>query len=368
MNKFDFNSDFTMFNENDEAKATNKIFHSMIDNAIDLFQKSVTYFKQDYKVSLICFLSACEIFLKARLVKINWRLIIKRAENFSIEKFYQGKFTSINFENALKLIQKHEVDHSNLKNLSLNDLRNIRNRIIHSFINLSEEDYRQDIVSQQLIASYFLQRLLRNQWHDYFKDYTNELNIINQMLQQFREYLEIKYKNLEPELDKISNKVNCIVCNYNSAVPEKYDHHQFTKFSCKICEHHVSAFKYFCMDCDTEQIIGTDVEAICCECKCFIKPEDIYEWLSKDTIYKSKAYDYQVNAEGVSCGYCDGEYDCIVVDNNTYFCCNCFTLAIGYSRCESCSEVYSGKDTYDEFSSYVFGCRKCKGLYGDSLD
>ena len=59
----------------EEQQVVNEHFKLLVHNAIDFLEKSVNYFENDLKVSIICLCSAFELFLKARIIKIDWKLI-----------------------------------------------------------------------------------------------------------------------------------------------------------------------------------------------------------------------------------------------------------------------------------------------------
>lgn len=59
----------------EEQQVVNEHFKLLVHHAIDFLEKSVNYFENDLKVSIICLCSAVELFLKARIIKIDWKLI-----------------------------------------------------------------------------------------------------------------------------------------------------------------------------------------------------------------------------------------------------------------------------------------------------
>ena len=69
----------------EEQQVVNEHFKLLVHNAIDFLEKSVNYFENDLKVSIICLCSAFELFLKARIIKIDWKLIFKKQKNATIE-------------------------------------------------------------------------------------------------------------------------------------------------------------------------------------------------------------------------------------------------------------------------------------------
>ncbi len=78
----------------------NKHSYLLLDNAFDFLEVGIQNFKDNPKYSIINFAASIERFLKARLLKEHWSLIISGDEpNF--QKFLQGDFTSINFKDLI---------------------------------------------------------------------------------------------------------------------------------------------------------------------------------------------------------------------------------------------------------------------------
>lgn len=148
-------------------------------NAIDFLEKSVNYFENDLKVSIICLCSAFELFLKARIIKIDWKLIFKKQKNATIENFINKEFTSINSDEAKKILQKYDKDSLYLINHKVfEELKDLRNNIIHFFSEDTQNEDKDRIIINRYKALYCLDKLLQNQWKKFFKDYDSELTIV----------------------------------------------------------------------------------------------------------------------------------------------------------------------------------------------
>jgi hypothetical protein len=81
---------------------TDEFFHSLVRNAIDFARKSVEEIKRSPKFSMIHFCSALELFLKARLLREHWSLVVSQPEKASLAKFRSGGFHSVSMEEATK--------------------------------------------------------------------------------------------------------------------------------------------------------------------------------------------------------------------------------------------------------------------------
>jgi hypothetical protein len=71
------------------------LFDELVLNAIDFAQRSVKEVKRSPKYSMIHFSSALELFLKARLLREHWSLVVSRPETASLVTFRSGQFHSV---------------------------------------------------------------------------------------------------------------------------------------------------------------------------------------------------------------------------------------------------------------------------------
>ena len=76
--------------------------NAILRNAFDFLKTSAEQFEQMPKYSIINFSSAIELFLKARLLKEHWSLIVQGEPN--IQNFQQGSFSSIAFKDLIPKI------------------------------------------------------------------------------------------------------------------------------------------------------------------------------------------------------------------------------------------------------------------------
>lgn len=361
----------------EEQQLVNEHFKLLVHNAIDFLEKSVNYFENDLKVSIICLCSAFELFLKARIIKIDWKLIFFNAKNATIENFINKEFTSINSKKAQKILGEHDEDSLCLINHEVfKELRKLRNKIIHFFSEETQNEDKDRIIINRYKALYYLDKLLQNQWKEFFKDFYSEFKIITKMLLEHKPYLQIKYDNLQDELKSYEIKETCNVCSFNSSFKTNIYHKLITEFTCIVCETIELQIEYNCHNCKTDiplkipfsiklkpQELNT---LICTKCDDEIVADDIHTYLANNqkTIYATDSDN--LDQEWVSCGYCEKEGSCVELEKDYYFCLNCFAFASGISKCQFCNHSFTGKDTLDEENSYVFGCRFCEGYLGNN--
>ena len=79
-----------------------EFFDSLVSNGIDFLNRSVTDLKKRPKYSVINFCVGLEIFLKTRLIKEHWALVVTKPETAIIEQFRAGDFHSVSMEDAIR--------------------------------------------------------------------------------------------------------------------------------------------------------------------------------------------------------------------------------------------------------------------------
>ena len=69
-----------------EIREPNRFFDSLVRNAMDFLKKSVDELEESPKYSVIYFSTAVELFLKARLLREHWSLIISNVNKVQKRK------------------------------------------------------------------------------------------------------------------------------------------------------------------------------------------------------------------------------------------------------------------------------------------
>ncbi|HDX8403318.1 TPA: hypothetical protein RQN00_003427 [Aeromonas dhakensis] len=70
----------------------NEMLGRLVDNAFDFLNKAVVELNDYPKFSVINFHAAVELFLKARLMKENWSLVVSNRQEPNWDKFISGNF------------------------------------------------------------------------------------------------------------------------------------------------------------------------------------------------------------------------------------------------------------------------------------
>ena len=84
---------------------SDKFFDSLVSNAIDFLSRSIADLKKHPKYSVINFCVGFEIFLKARLIKEHWALVVTKPETAMVEQFRAGNFHSVSMEDAIRRLK-----------------------------------------------------------------------------------------------------------------------------------------------------------------------------------------------------------------------------------------------------------------------
>ena len=79
------------------------VLQCLLENAFDFLERGIEQFEHEPKYSVINFCSAVELFLKARLLKEHWALVV--AKNPKMDEFLKGDFKSINFVDLIPAIK-----------------------------------------------------------------------------------------------------------------------------------------------------------------------------------------------------------------------------------------------------------------------
>jgi hypothetical protein len=136
-----------------------EFFDSLVSNGIDFLSRSVTDLKKRPKYSVINFCVGLEIFLKARLIKEHWALVVTKPEIAIIEQFRAGDFHSVSMEDAIRRLKNVAGERIGKgEEISFEQVRKHRNRLVHFFhpayAHKSNEKLIQQIVTEQCKAGF----------------------------------------------------------------------------------------------------------------------------------------------------------------------------------------------------------------------
>lgn len=339
----------------------------LVENAMDFVTRSIDEFDNDPKYSVIHFYSAVELFLKARLLAEHWSLVVSVGKTPDWEKFVEGDFLSVTLDQAAEKLDR--TVRSPLKEDALDVFRKLathRNKTVHFFhgglSNEASQEMRKDLARERLKAWYFLHGTLVNQWTEVFSYWTGQLEDLNDRMRNLRDYLQIIYDQLKPEIEQgrkngtiweecPSCKFPALACQPILGVPE------WTL--CSVCGFAAKYLNIDCPDCHSE--CGKPVVFLhegfgkCACCERDFNPEQLAEALIDPII----AREATKNGDSLlaNCDYCDANQTVVHVDQveGQYFCTFCFSFSETIENCLRCGEPNTG----DMSNSAWAGCNAC---------
>jgi len=343
-------------------------FELLVKNAIDFMQKSLKDLDlgDEYlKYSVINFYTSVELFLKARLLKEHWSLIVDKDADKN--KFDAGDFVSISFSKLRicfdKILNKPLQD-AVIKKIDI--IGKHRNKMVH-FYHSSYQKNKDELISDQMAAWYDINNLIKGEWKEYFKDYMLEIERIDTDLRRnYLPYLERHYTYVyEKRKDQISEMkkreetiIVCKVCKKKAVyITEKILHKEnsviLKKQKCLVCSDYSPIVEIPCPNCEKKLEISPYLgEGYCCP--------NCDKIATRKYIKKNICFNGNYYKEGdtdIGCSNCE-DYDSVVpISNNLYFCINCFEIHNFIKRCEYCGHYSTD---VPEISEY-YGCDFCSG-------
>jgi len=336
----------------------------LINNGFDFLEKAIDQFQKEPKFSVINFCIATELFLKARLMKEHWSLVV--TGNPDIVSFRKGDFKSINFKDIIPKIEaitgeKFEQD----VKVCFNGLANHRNKMVHFYHDISkgESDKQiEQIVIEQCNGWHFLRSLLEK-WHEIFTPYQEKIFHVNNKMKRHNVYLKTVYKNMLPEIKLATSKgivfANCGICHNRSSEITKLTEYLYA-CRCRVCHFSDEYLRVVCPQDDCDGIIKIDGFSIgqtayfCPECEYELSQESLSDMLDGDP----RTYDDYVDHINMNCAEC-GVADEVIRHDNYYICLSCLYVDGELNICGWCNEGQIGGGDL-EFSG-VTGCSFCDG-------
>ncbi|WP_121163216.1 hypothetical protein, partial [Pseudomonas aeruginosa] len=314
-------------------------------------------------------------FLKARLMKEHWTLMLAKPETGDLQNLAVGDFLSVYLDDALKRIQSilgEKIDQDASDNFKA--LGEHRNQIVHfAHSGMDNPSKTQAGVIVETWASWhYLHALLTGPWEAVFQPYSVELQVLNQRMMRQGDFIKARFEILKPKIEiqeKKGNKiVTCGHCHMSAAIVGE-THSWGTDYTCMVCGVDDTAveecnaelpcpgcnapFKFFqkglhaCPACGHQ--ITTDILIDLCT-KQFPEGDD---WCEEGHVHIA------------SCHKCQHPQPSVFFIEGMWSCVSCFDRGWGAVACERCDEFVTG----DMERIKYFACHKCepdvrKGLLG----
>ena len=346
------------------------IFRRLVENAFDFLNYSIEEIEKRPKYSLIHFSAAVELLLKARLASEHWSLVVTQKQEADWQRFVNGDFRSVSLEEAAKKIDKIIRDGLTDRELrSFKDVAKHRNEVVHFFHKVNYEKNRAEsvrkIVKQQLRAWYFLHRLLREKWKEFFEEWDEEILNIDKKLRQHKVFLQVIFDEKKELIQMRENMgalfTSCSSCGFQA---QEHIHKTDTPYTseCLVCGVIDFCLKINCFDCQSEVIFVNEGFSMCKFCQRHHNPDDVVDHLLRHRPIDAAEVHMAIRDGDDSwdlgnCSSC-GSYHTVVRIGEDHVCANCLGRFDFMSRCEWCGEFNTG----DMEHSYVTGCNVCDGL------
>nr|WP_321482244.1 hypothetical protein [uncultured Cohaesibacter sp.] len=350
-----------------------RIFSSLVKSGFEFVTKAIDEFESSPKFSTIHFATAVELFLKARLMKEHWSLIVDKTDQPDRQKFLAGNFKSITPSNAIERMNR--VLGSPLSESAKSAfvaIANHRNKMIH-FIHEDTDgqslsaDAKDKIVTEQLRGWWELHQLLTVDWKRDFFEFEELTRNASFKMERHRKFLERKFQERKSDIAEYRKKGleirDCPSCGFKALKFEECTP-QLLHTECVVCRHSGNVARFDCPDedCDATIEISDPVDLLtaCPKCGLNIDQSVLQDQLDTEPTTSDNYFD----RSPINCPYCSG-YQTVVHHYDGYLCCNCLEYSEEVGYCGWCSDGQLGG--VPEHSELV-GCEFCDGRIGWDSD
>lgn len=344
------------------------IFSRLVENAFDFLFKAIVDIETQPKYSVIHFYAAVELFVKARLMKEHWSLVICQRQEADWDKFIAGDFQSVTLTEAASKLTK--IVRSSLSKIELDAFKEVahdRNKMVHLFheAHSVEESgkLKRDIVKKQLKAWFFLHQLLVAKWKDEFSPWKEKIAELDCELRKLHEFLRVAFDNLKPQINENKKKGilydECPSCGFE-AQELCEDENTIYEAKCLVCGLTEISLNIQCPKCGETVTLKNEGFGQCQSCGKKLEPEDVASTLIDGGAAHIAAMEGDCAWGEANCSDCDGYHTVVRTENDEWICASCFGVFDSLEACSWCNELNTG----DMEHSYVAGCNHCDGMAG----
>lgn len=363
-----------------KAKATaeatflteDELFNALTKSGFEFLERAIDEFSQTAKFSTVHFAIAIELFLKARLMREHWSLLLDKPDQADKAAFFKGDAKTVTPDQAVDRLRRiATVTIPQPSREIFTKIAKHRNKMVH-FAHAGETtaegpDGLQAIAEEQC-AGWLALRTLLSEWTE-FSDFGDEIWQISTKMEGHRAYLEkafeAKAAELQAHRDTGRRVIHCPSCRFESVkVSEAIG--AIADANCVVCRYfHGSEITIACPNEDCgEEIRFTSYAGLpthCEACDSALSKREIREILDTgEGVTKDNYFDHI----DINCPHCSG-YHSVVEHHSLYVCAECFAAEESFGVCEYCSEGQLGG--VPEYS-YLTGCEFCEGSAGRYAD
>lgn len=345
-----------------------EMFSRLVENAFDFLFKAISEIEEKPKYSVIHFYAAVELFVKARLMKEHWSLVIAQRQEADWDRFISGDFQSVTLSEAASKLKN--VVRSGLSKAELDafkEVANDRNKMVHFFheAHSVEESgkVKRNIVKKQLRAWFFLHQLLIARWRDEFLLWGEKISELDKELRKLHEFLQVVFDNLKPQIEENKKKGirydECPSCGFE-AQELCEDENTVYEAKCLVCGLVEKGLNIHCPECGEIVTLKEEGFGRCQSCGKNLEPEDVAGALIDSGAAHIAAMEGDDSWGEGNCSDCDGYHTVVRTENDEWICASCFGVFDSLETCGWCNELNTG----DMKHSYVAGCNHCEGMAG----
>lgn len=331
-------------------------------NAFDFLERAVKEIDERPKYAVVHFAIAVELFLKSRLMKDHWTLIVENVSKAERNQFLSGESKTIGLNDAIERLKK--VCGEVIPADAVRQFKNIaahRNRMIHFFHEAdakgADQNLIQQIVREQCLCWYYLEQLLER-WQVQFYGQEKEIGKIRKLMRKNGSYLDVAFDQIRSDIEEEKSKGvrfrPCSGCEHESAkVTEDSSSKDLFTQTCRVCNLTEFFVEIDCpKECGGKVCISERKRTRCCQtCKHEVSSEELISFLSTSR---------DRYAQNANCAECSS-HDSVVEHNAIYICVEC--LKTGDEEeiaiCQWCSESQMGGGSLEW--SALEGCGFCSG-------
>ncbi|SEO46872.1 hypothetical protein SAMN05216404_12415 [Nitrosospira multiformis] len=348
-----------------------ELFAALASSAFEFLAKAIEEFSASAKFSTVHFAIAIELFLKARLMREHWALLLDKPDQADKAAFFRGEAKTVSPEQALDRLRK--IGGVQIPPVSREIFLKIakhRNKMVH-FVHAGEKDVDSEeglalLVAEQC-AGWLALRLLLEEWRE-FEAYKENIRFIGFQMECHRAYLVESFKAKQEELGahrKGGGRVAvCPSCKFESVCVFEATG-AISPASCVVCRYNGSEIEITCTNEDCRSPIQFNAYEMapeqCPACGTVIDEDFLQEALNTGEAVTCDNYFDHVD---LNCPFCSG-YHTVVEHHGGYVCVQCFEMSDEMGICGHCSEGQLGG--VSEHSSLV-GCEFCEGSAGRYAD
>lgn len=349
-----------------------ELFSALTKSGFEFLIRAIDEFAKSAKFSTVHFAIAIELFLKARLMREHWSLLLDKPDLADKAAFFKGDAKTVTPEQTMERLRRiATVTIPQPSREIFAKIAKHRNKMVH-FVHAGETtsegpDGLQTIAEEQC-AGWLALRTLLSEWAE-FADYEGDIWRVSAKMEGHQAYLkkafEAKAEELQAHRDAGGRVVHCPSCRLESVKVEE-PIGAIAEANCIVCRYfHGAEINIACPndDCSVE-IRFTSYDgppSQCDKCKAQLSRDDIREYLDTgDAVTKDNYFDHVE----INCPHCSG-YHTVIEHHSLYVCSECFSIADHFAVCSYCSEGQLGGVPEH---SYATGCEFCDGSVGRHAD